>query len=72
MKEITIRTSFTEYDNTNELPVDARDLMAKAVEARRIAYAPYSKFKVGAALLLDNGIVVTGSNQENAAYPSGL
>ena len=46
--------------------------MMQAVEARSKAYAPYSKFTVGAAILLDNGIVVQGSNQENAAYPSGL
>ena len=46
--------------------------MMQAVEARSKAYAPYSKFSVGAAALLDNGITVTGNNQENAAYPSGL
>ena len=46
--------------------------MEQAFEARSKAYAPYSKFTVGVALLLDNGIVVQGSNQENAAYPSGL
>ena len=46
--------------------------MEQAVTVRKKAYAPYSKFKVGAALLLDNGKIVLGSNQENAAYPSGL
>lgn len=46
--------------------------MNQAFAARSKAYAPYSKFTVGAAILLDNGIVVQGSNQENAAYPSGL
>lgn len=46
-------------------------LEQEAYEAARKAYAPYSRFKVGAAVLLSNGIVVTGSNQENAAYPSG-
>ena len=46
--------------------------MEKAIEARKNAYAPYSKFSVGAAILLDNDEVVTGNNQENASYPSGL
>ncbi|MCL4131911.1 UNVERIFIED_CONTAM: hypothetical protein GTU68_035622 [Idotea baltica] len=46
--------------------------MHKAIEARDKAYAPYSQFYVGAAILLDNGEIVTGSNQENASYPSGL
>jgi cytidine deaminase len=46
--------------------------MKEAIEAREKAYAPYSNFFVGAAVLLDNGEVVTGNNQENASYPSGL
>ena len=46
--------------------------MEKAIQARNNAYAPYSNFQVGAAILLNNGTVVLGSNQENAAYPSGL
>ena len=56
----------------DELPIDVQDLMAHAMAIREMAYAPYSHFKVGAALLLENGIVVTGNNQENAAYPSGM
>lgn len=72
MKEINITTSFTIFDNLNELPAEIQDLMNQAIEIRKKAYAPYSKFKVGAALLLDNGKVILGSNQENAAYPSGL
>ena len=46
--------------------------METAHQARKKAYAPYSQFAVGAALLLENSIVVTGNNQENASYPSGL
>lgn len=46
--------------------------MNEAIQARHKAYAPYSNFTVGCALLLDNGVIVTGNNQENAAYPSGL
>ncbi|MEO5977683.1 MAG: cytidine deaminase [Chryseolinea sp.] len=47
-------------------------LIAKAKEALRQAYAPYSGFQVATAILLDNGAIVTGTNQENAAYPSGM
>ncbi|WP_298151659.1 cytidine deaminase [Flavobacterium sp.] len=72
MKQIDFTTSFTVFESTAELPQDVGLLMEKAVHARKNAYAPYSKFRVGAALLLDNGQVVIGSNQENAAYPSGL
>ncbi|MFL9845281.1 cytidine deaminase [Flavobacterium rhizosphaerae] len=72
MEHISITSSFTVYHSLDELPVDVYELMQKAVEARKKAYAPYSKFRVGAAVLLDNGITVQGSNQENAAFPSGL
>ena len=72
MNEITIKTTFSVFENTGELPADLQDLMSQAVEIRKKAYAPYSNFRVGAALLLDNAKIVLGSNQENAAYPSGL
>ena len=72
MKEITITTQFKVFESTKDLPNDIQDLMTQAVEVRKNAYAPYSKFRVGVAILLDNGEVVLGSNQENAAYPSGL
>lgn len=72
MKEININTSFTVYSSAAELPEDVQRLMQHAVAIRKKAYAPYSKFRVGTALLLDNGQIVLGSNQENAAYPSGL
>ncbi|OMQ11015.1 cytidine deaminase [[Flexibacter] sp. ATCC 35103] len=72
MKEISITSSFIVYDSLQELSQDIQDLMNQAVEVRKKAYAPYSQFRVGAALLLDNGKIVLGSNQENAAYPSGL
>lgn len=72
MKEISITTQFKVYDSTQDLPNDIQDLMTHAVAVRKNAYAPYSKFRVGVAIVLDNGKIVLGSNQENAAYPSGL
>ena len=72
MKNLNLTTTFNVYENTAELPDDILNLMDRAVEIRKTAYAPYSKFRVGAALLLENGEVILGSNQENAAYPSGL
>ena len=72
MKEITITTQFKVFDSVQDLPDDIQDLMTQAVEVRKNAYAPYSKFRVGVAIVLDNGKIVLGSNQENAAYPSGL
>ena len=72
MKEISVTSSFKVFDSINELSKDTQDLMTEAIEIRKKAYAPYSQFRVGAALLLDNGKIVLGSNQENAAYPSGL
>ena len=67
-----ITIDYDEYDSAEELVAADRELMQKAMSATEGAYAPYSHFRVGAALLMANGIVVTGSNQENIAYPSGL
>ncbi len=72
MKEININTTISVFNGINELPSEIQSLMNQAIETRKNAYAPYSKFRVGAAILLDNGKTVLGSNQENAAYPSGL
>ena len=72
MKKITISTDLEVYENEAELDGDVQKLLKQAVEARENSYSPYSKFKVGAAILLENGEVVTGSNQENASYPAGL
>jgi cytidine deaminase len=72
MKDIIISTQFSVFESVQELPNDIQNLMSQAIKVRKNAYAPYSKFKVGAALLLNNGKIVLGSNQENAAYPSGL
>lgn len=72
MRKISIETTFTSFENFEALPKAIQNLMSEAVNARKMAYAPYSSFQVGAALLLENGVIVKGSNQENAAYPSGL
>jgi len=60
------------FETLEELSSSFQSLMQEAVLARANAYAPYSNFSVGAAVLLDNGVIVRGNNQENAAYPSGL
>jgi cytidine deaminase len=72
MKEININSSFSVYESLTDLPIEIQSLMQQAIAIRKKAYAPYSKFRVGTAILLDNGHIVLGSNQENAAYPSGL
>lgn len=72
MKELKIESVFQVFDDIKETPKEIQQLMETAHQARKKAYAPYSQFAVGAALLLENSIVVTGNNQENASYPSGL
>lgn len=72
MKKLTITSDFSVYKSTHELPKKVQELMRQAANARSSSYSPYSRFQVGAALLLDNGEIVLGSNQENASYPVGL
>ena len=69
-QEITIQ--FSRFEHWKELSESEQGLVVKALEISKSAYAPYSKFHVGASALLANGTIVTGSNQENIAYPSGL
>ena len=72
MKVIKVTTEIEQYNNLEELPQDEVQLIKKAREAAHKSYSPYSEFKVGAAILLENGEIIIGNNQENAAYPSGL
>lgn len=71
MKKLDLNIFIYECDAT-ELHQADKNLLQIAQRACATAYAPYSKFYVGAAILLENGTVISGSNQENAAYPSGL
>jgi cytidine deaminase len=71
MKQRAYTIRIAEFDSLEELPARS-DLVKKAMEAAGNAYAPYSEYQVGAAVLLENGKIYTGNNQENAAYPSGL
>jgi len=72
MKKLDLSLTVFEYDSVEELSQEEQLLIKESKEATKNAYAPYSKFNVGAAVLLENGKIVTGTNQENAAYPSGL
>lgn len=72
MTERELKISFMEYGTLEEMSEPDRSLALSAIEAIDGSYAPYSHFNVGAAVLLSDGTVVKGANQENAAYPSGL
>ena len=67
-----IKIAYTEYTSLDELEPKDKELAQAAIDATAQAYAPYSKFNVGAAVRFEDGVIVKGSNQENAAYPSGL
>ena len=71
MEELELK-SVIKVCQMEELSPEERHLIELAIEATSRSYAPYSKFHVGAAVRLDNGVEIIGCNQENAAYPSGL
>tara|TARA_R110002020_G_scaffold2415_13_gene11265 strand:- start:117 stop:599 length:483 start_codon:yes stop_codon:yes gene_type:complete len=72
LKKQKIEIELEVFEALSKLPIDIQELMNKAQQARENAYAPYSHFRVGVALRLSSGVIVTGNNQENAAFPSGL
>lgn len=72
MTQKEIKTTFSEYASIEEMQAQDRELAAEAIAAMNNAYAPYSHFHVGAAVRMSNSQIVRGSNQENAAFPSGL
>jgi cytidine deaminase len=71
-KSLRIAIELEEFSSAEKLNSADRQLLEKARSARSNAYAPYSDFFVGAAVRLEDGTIVTGNNQENAAYPSGI
>ena len=72
MSEKRLTIDYEEFSSISEMDPKDQELARLAIEAQKGSYSPYSHFQVGAALLLDNGVIVKGANQENAAYPSGL
>lgn len=72
MEEKRLQISYRLYAQREDLPTDEQDLLSQALKASEAAYAPFSNFYVGAAVLLTTGEVVLGNNQENKAFPSGL
>ena len=72
MKKMEQQFSYTAYESIHELNAADQELINAAQSATGLAYAPYSKFKVGAAARLENGVILKGSNQENASFPVGI
>jgi cytidine deaminase len=72
MKSKNILLTWSEYNSIDELNQADRELVTAARDASENAYAPYSEFQVGAAVRLENGLIVRGANIENAAFPSGI
>lgn len=72
MKHKSLEIKFSEYKSIEDLSESGQELIKKARAAAKNAWAPYSNFQVGSAVLLESGEIIVGNNQENAAYPSGL
>jgi cytidine deaminase len=72
MKKITITTKISETTSLNDLTAEDQEIISRAMNAAKASWSPYSGFSVGAALRLEDGTIVTGTNVENAAFPSGI
>lgn len=72
MKKELIQIEYNTYNTIEELSSDYQKLWESALEARSFSHSPYSNFTVGAAIELENGEIITGTNQENASFPAGL
>jgi len=72
MKKISHQFDYQIHENLDEINAADRHLIERSIDAAKSANAPYSNFRVGAAVLLENGEIYTGSNQENASYPVGI
>ncbi len=72
MENRQLHIDYEFYDSLSELPIRLQHLVGQSRKISAMGYAPYSRFRVGAAVLLSDGTVVLGNNQENASYPEGL
>jgi len=72
LKEENLHISYKKFSEFKELPLRLQNLWQQALQARKSSYSPYSKFTVGCAIELENGAIITGTNQENASFPAGL
>ncbi|KIO74788.1 cytidine deaminase [Pedobacter lusitanus] len=72
MNKLNISIAYEAYDQLQELNENDQSLCLKAKDALKTSYSPYSNFKVATAVRLSDGLIISGSNQENLAYPSGL
>ena len=72
MKKDFIQIEYKKYDSIDELSFEYQKLWNAALDARQFSHSPYSNFTVGAAIELEDGEIITGTNQENASFPAGL
>lgn len=70
--EKEVKFTYQHYKTIDQAPISQQHIIQEAIKAQQKAYAPYSNFRVGSALELEDGTIIHGSNQENKAYPDGL